>query len=83
MLRLQIDAKAPLIISKIPIAQPTLARTFGRAKTPDPIALAIKAKILPLRLPFCIDLKVLPKKFYLLLAPKLGDMFGKADGLIR
>ena len=60
----------PINISIVPRIQPFWARTYGSDKTPDPIATAQSAKILPLIEPYSIFPKVLYA--YVLLVPWKG-----------
>ena len=58
-------------MKSIPSAHPHNDRTYGKHKTPDPIAQAHNENILPLTLPLPIGPKVLYLKF---LEFEIGDM---------
>ena len=52
---------APMRMRMKPIVQPVRVSTYGKERTPDPIAEAQREKILPLREPFSSLPKVLLK----------------------
>ena len=60
--RLQAAAIAPIMMNARPKTQPQRARTYGRLKTPLPMAHAHKEKIDPLTEPFSSLPNVLEKK---------------------
>lgn len=68
---LQQAATAPININAIPSAQPFNAKTYGKDRTPEPIAQAQREKMEPLTLPFPTLEKVLSKNV-LLISP-CGD----------
>ena len=69
-------ATAPTTMNSIPFTYPQSLSTYGRLRTPDPIAAAHNEKILPLRLPFSSLENVLLKNGFLKLP--LGDMTNSA-----
>jgi hypothetical protein len=52
-------------MNPIPSTYPFSFRTYGKLRTPDPMAEAHKEKILPLRLPLPRGAKVLSKNVFL------------------
>lgn len=68
---LQVAAIAPINIKRIPSAHPHKDKTYGKHKTPEPIAHAHNENILPLTLPLPIGPNVLCLKF---LELEIGDI---------
>jgi len=60
--KLSYAPKAPTNKNVIPDTHPHRFRTYGRESTPDPIAEALKAKMLPLKDPASSLEKVLAQK---------------------
>jgi hypothetical protein len=65
---LKLPEIAPIVIRAVPSMDPFILSTYGRERTPDPIAVALKANILPLTVPRYLCPKAISMKVNFLLS---------------